>query len=279
VHGTGTVARVFTEGEAPDGVPGPGLVVHIRELTVVEAAPASVVPPPVEPDPAETGGGPRYRLRIPARWGGSLPPSRMGLLSNENSSGAFVLAAEELAPEGERIHVEFDLPGGQERVTVRAEATVVWTTEVGVGDMAGMALAFERAAEGEDAVTRFLLGPIAEAMIGRLDSGETETETETESESESETESERMAAPTESESEPVSRAPAARTPWASRDMTSARIPAKAEEQRPDELLEKLSNTIATGGSERMRSTTKILVFAMAAVFMLYLIKHCMGAVE
>jgi hypothetical protein len=248
-HGSGTVTRAVAEGEFLGGEPGPGLAIQIGELIVVEAAPSSVVPPPAETDPAAADGGPRYRLRVPARWGGSLPPTRTGLLSNESSSGAFVLAAEELAPEGERIHVEFDLPDGLERVTVRSEATVAWITENGVEDMAAMALAFERAEEGEDPVTRFLLGPIAEALVG----GD------------------------ETESTPGGASP--RSPWASRDMTSARIPARAEEQRPQELLDKLSDTIARGGSERMRSTTKILVFALLAIFMLYLIKHCMGAVE
>ncbi len=61
-------------------------------------------------------------------------------------------------------------------------------------------------------------------------------------------------------------------------MSSARR-VDAEEEGSGELLEKLSDTIARGGPVRMRTSTKILLFALLALFFLYVVRSCMSAFE
>jgi len=99
---------------------------------------------------------PRVPVGIPVLWDKQDPPKRGGQIGNLSESGAFVIGAEETAPIGAKIYVEFELPMSGRMMTVRGLARVVREVPLEKGKPFGMGIEFNASTTDVDVLRKFI---------------------------------------------------------------------------------------------------------------------------
>lgn len=271
--------RIAPPVEGGDTRGAGGAVVQIEVEEFFQGRPAlevALARPPDEPPPGADGSegeerraAPRFRVGIPVRWGEARPLHRTGFMTHVSAAGAFVLATEAPLPQGTPIRLSFELPTGDGIVPATADAVITriaWGVE---SEGYGLGISFDRSNDPASVLTDFLLTEIDAAQGVRVSlAGEEPAGAPVEEEPEDEPTAEPTAEPAAKPATPV--------PGTA---LSARKPGAEKGDDPSGLLESLTQTLAGGGSFRLSSMTKILLFGMLASFFLYLVHNCMSAFE
>lgn len=296
--------RVADPATAPDEGTS-DVRIEVEEVFQGQAALERVLsrPPDLPPSTEEGAEGedrraaPRFRVGFPVRWGENRPLDRSGFMTDVSAAGAFLLASEAPLPQGTPIRLSFPVPGDGRLLEATADATITriaWGVD---SEGYGLGITFDRSRDPASALTDFLLEEIDAADRASSpprdtsppppipppdDDGEDEApDGVLAADGPEEEDAPRPPSPPPRETpdaaaEPVAPRPAAPPPGTA---FSARKPGVEPAEGRGALLETLSDTLAGGGSVRMRSMTKILLFAMLASFLLYLVHSCMSAFE
>ena len=111
----------------------------------------------------------RIPVGIPILWDVKNPPKKGGQIGNLSESGAFVIGADETAPVGAKLFVEFELPISGRMMTVRGVAQVVREVPLEIGKPSGMGIEFSASTMDVDVLRKFIerRRRVARSPIGR----------------------------------------------------------------------------------------------------------------
>jgi hypothetical protein len=167
VEVSGEVARAVTVEEARRSGTLPGNGVRFVRFVWGAQAFAETLEELLSLPPAETRrrSAPRLPVGLPLYWGHEPSQRRFaGLLSNLSTGGAFLVESSELATQGSRLHLWFEVPCAGRLRPVRAVARVVRVVApeaAGGGQVRGMGIALATSDVDLRALASFLDGRLA----------------------------------------------------------------------------------------------------------------------